>query len=215
MPILVEVEVSIWQRQLLSLQHIFNSLKEGASIIGCFAEKRGGHTAVRLQSPLDHRHLPKIPARMDNPQAIQFQPQRQPAEPLEMVSKFVPRHLPQRLRMLVRVLLGVLTKVPSSVSRRWIRCVIRQRVEFMIAHNGERAARLVHSADQPHGFWNLRPAIHEVSDEDSRSTRMPERAVTLLVAKTIQQFDPLGCMSVNITHNVVQSALLVIRSTAG
>ena len=89
--------------------------------------------------------------------------------------------------------------------------MIRQRIEFMIAHDRERTSGLMHGTDQPDGFWYLRPTIHEIADEDGRSRRMPKCSVTLFVSKPIQQVDQLVCMSVNITNDVVQTDLPFTR----
>lgn len=81
--------------------------------------------------------------------------------------------------------------------------VKRQRVEFVIAHDGQSIVLLHHWPNNFQHLPDLWPSVDEVAEKDHFAFGVLVNALCLLVAKNIEQLEQVVGMAVNVADQVV------------
>ncbi len=108
---------------------------------------------------------------MNDPEAIEVEPQWQRPEPSEVGPQFTGRDLPHSLGVLVRVLLVVRPQVLPRLFRVW--GMKSKGIEFVVTHNSESSPGIDHGPDDLQRLPDLWASIDEVAEKDGLTLRMP------------------------------------------
>jgi len=149
-----------------------------------------------------------VGARVHDPHSWEIQPERQRQEPVDqfVMQCGIVLDLGEKRRVLPAVALAPLRAVArTQVFTRLIRIrrVPGNRIQLVVAHDGERRSRVHHPAGDGHRA-NLRgTAIDEVADEDRRPFGVAPGAGSLAVSQRAQQRFELVGLAVDVTDDVV------------
>jgi hypothetical protein len=142
---------------------------------------------------------------VDHPQAVEIEPERKGAEPVEVRGQFAGRNLPHRLGVLMRVLLVMGAEVfarAAGIGR--MEC---QGIEFMVAHDGLGCAGLHHRPDDLQRLANLGSTVDEVAEEDRLAVGVPIDALLAGVPELLEQPFEGGSVAVDVTDEVVHAGV--------
>src|ERR1035441_2613257 len=113
-------------------------------------------------------------------------------------------HLGEKLSMLPPILLALLGGMGSKVVA-GIGDVGQKpcnRVEIVVAHHGERVARVNHSPDDHHRFNLLGSAINEIAHEYRGAVRMAPCPVALFITHLPEKCDERISLAMNVPNDV-------------
>ena len=146
----------------------------------------------------------RIPARVHDPQAVEFETQGNVQEPGQ-------RLLP--LLGMVAVLLeglpddavvpGRVLTQPLAVHAGRGAVAVGQRIVLMVAHDDVRLPRLHHAPGDGDGQADARPPVDQVAEEDHLASWMPIDPAALMVPEAFEQRPQGGTTAVHITDEVV------------
>ena len=118
-----------------------------------------------------------------------------------MRGEFIGIHLRDGLAVLLLVLWTAFAQVFTGELR--VFGVVRERIEFVVAHHGESMTSLDHGPNNFERLPNLWPPVDEVAEKNHLAFGMSVNPTGVVIAKFVQQLDEFIGMAVNVTDQVV------------
>ena len=148
-----------------------------------------------------------MPAGVHYPQVVEVEVKRQRLEPGDyfVVQLGVLTDLVEEGRMLIPILFGVRSQAPAGALR--VRCLERNGVELVIAHEGKRGDALDHRAHQAIGLDLLRAAVNKIADENGLPVGVAPALSVRLVAHPLKQLLQPTRVSMDVTDDIVHDLL--------
>jgi hypothetical protein len=151
-----------------------------------------------------------VPAGVHHPDLTEVKPQRQRAEPLEIMLPLCTCQLLQECLVLFAVLTGVRAEEPTWT--RWIRERVGDRIELVIAQDDLSRTGIDHPLDDLEHLKLLGSPVDQIAEEDRLSIGMSEdlRLLVLDVAEVLEDLTELGSVPVDVTDDVVPAHGVIV-----